>query len=118
MHIKIESTDEFFSRGKAIASLADKGLLKKESKIVSFEHAEDLAKVVSAAKIDLYRAIRLKSGSISEIAQRLKRDRSAVKRDIDVLQSIGLVELHTLKNAGHGTKKEVVACDNQVLMAW
>lgn len=118
MHIKIESTHEFFSRGKAIASLADKGLLKKESKIVSFEHAEDLAKVVSAAKIDLFRTIRLKSGSISEIAQRLKRDRSAVKRDIDVLQSIGLVELHTLKNAGHGTKKEVVACENQVLMAW
>ena len=47
MHIKIESTDEFFSRGKAIASLADKGLLKKESKIVSFEHAEDLAKVMT-----------------------------------------------------------------------
>ena len=67
MHIKIESTEDFFNRGKAIASLADKGLLEKESKIVSFEHAEDLAKVVSAAKIDLFRAIRLRSGSITDI---------------------------------------------------
>jgi len=35
-----------------------------------------------------------------------------------VLQAIGLVDVRPMKNAGHGTKKEVVACDNQVLMAW
>ena len=118
MHIKIESTEDFFARGKVTASLADKGLLEKESRIVSFEDAEDLARVVSAAKIDLFRTIRLHPGSITDIAQRLKRDRSAVKRDIDVLQAIGLVDVRPMKNAGHGTKKEVVACDNQVLMAW
>ena len=36
MHIKIESTEDFFNRGKAIASLADKGLLEKESKIFTY----------------------------------------------------------------------------------
>lgn len=118
MNIIIESTEDFFKRGKATAVLADKGLLKEQSRIVSFENSEDLARVVSAAKIDLFREIRLRSGSITDIAQRLKRDRSAVKRDIDVLQSVGLVELHTLKNAGHGTKKEVSASESQVLMAW
>ena len=118
MHIKIESTEDFFSRGKSTATLADKDLLEKESRIVSFENAEDLAKVVSAAKIDLFRTIRLRSGSITDISKRLNRDRSAVKRDIDVLQAIGLVDVRPIKNAGHGTKKEVVACDNQVLMAW
>ncbi len=118
MQIKIESTEDFFSRGKTTAQLADNGLLKNDSKIVSFENAEDLAKVVSAAKIDLYRSIRSRSGSITDISKRLNRDRSAVKRDVDVLQSIGLVDVLTIKNAGHGTKKEVVACDNQVFMAW
>lgn len=118
MQIKIESTEDFFSRGKSIAQLADNGLLKNDSKIVSFENAEDLAKVVSAAKIDLFRSIRSRSGSITDISKRLNRDRSAVKRDIDVLQSIGLVDVLTINNAGHGTKKEVVACDNQVFMAW
>lgn len=118
MHIKIESTADFFARGKLIASLADNGLLKKESKIVSFENAEDLAKVASAAKIDLFRAVRFRSGSIADISKRLNRDRSAVKRDIDVLQAIGLVDVRSIKNAGHGIKKEVVACDNQVFMAW
>lgn len=118
MHIKIESTEDFFARGKTTASLADKGLLINESRIVSFENAEDLAKVVSAAKIDLFRSIRAHSGSITDISKRLKRDRSAVKRDIAVLQSIGLVDVRTTNNAGHGTKKEVVACDHQVFMAW
>ena len=64
MHIKIANTEDFFARGKAIASLADKGLLESESRIVSFENAEDLAKVVSATKIDLFREIRSQSGSI------------------------------------------------------
>ena len=91
---------------------------EKKSKIVSLENAEDLAKVVSAAKIDLFRSIRSHSGSITDISKRLNRDCSAVKRDIDVLQSIGLVDIRTMKNAGHGTKKEVIASDSQVFMAW
>lgn len=118
MHIKIESTEDFFARGRIAASLADKGSLVKESKIVSFENAEDLAKVASAAKIDLFRAIRTRSGSITDISRRLNRDRSAVKRDISVLQSIGLVDVRTTNNAGHGVKKEVVACESQVFLAW
>ena len=118
MHIKIESTEDFFVRGKAIASLADKGTLEAAGKIVTFENAEDLASVVSAAKIALFREVRAHSGSITDISKRLNRDRSAVKRDIDVLQSIGMVEVITTKNEGHGIKKQVVACDRQVLMAW
>lgn len=118
MHIKIETTADFFSRGQAAASLADKNLLSMESKVVSFENAEDLARLVSAAKIELFRTVRSHSGSITELSKRLNRDRSAVKRDIDVLQSIGLVDVRTMKNSGHGTKKEVVACDQQVFMAW
>jgi predicted transcriptional regulator len=118
MHITIESTEDFFARGKSVAALADKKLLVNQSRIVSFENAEDLAKVVSAAKIDLFRSIRSSSGSITDISKRLNRDRSAVKRDIDVLQSIGLVDVRSVNNAGHGTKKEVIACDNQVFMAW
>lgn len=118
MHIKIESAEDFFTRGKSIASLADQGMLEKESRVVSFENSEDLARVVSAAKIDLFRTVRSHSGSITDISKRLNRDRSAVKRDIDVLQSIGLVDVLTMKNAGHGTKKEVVVCDKQVFMAW
>lgn len=39
---KIESTYEFFAKGKKLASLADKGLLKEESNTITFEDAEDL----------------------------------------------------------------------------
>lgn len=117
MQIKIESTADFFARGKSIAAIADDGILETSSRIISFENAEDLAKVVTAAKIELFREIRAHPGSITEISRRLHRDRSAVKRDIDALCAIGLLNVLTKKNDGHGVKKEVFACDQQVLMA-
>jgi hypothetical protein len=45
--IKIESTDEFFAKGKKLASLADKGILIEESKAISFEDAEDLETTIN-----------------------------------------------------------------------
>lgn len=118
MQIKIESTEEFFKRGKSIGSQADQNALVAESKIISFENAEDLASVVSPAKINLFRSVRSAPGSITEISTRLKRDRSAVKRDVDVLCAYGLLDVRSIKNAGHGLKKEVVATEANILMAW
>ncbi|MEQ1601255.1 MAG: HTH domain-containing protein [Methylophilaceae bacterium] len=117
MQIKIESTEDFFARGKSVATLADQGNLEAACSIVSFENAEDLARVITAAKIRLFREIRAHPGSISDISKRLNRDRSSVKRDIDVLHAIGLVDMNIKINAGHGIKKEVVVRDPQVLMA-
>ena len=118
MHINIVSTENFFARGKTLAILADQGLLKSESQMVSFESSKDLARVVSATRIDLFRSIRHQAGSVTSIAHRLKRDRSAVRRDIAVLRSIGVVEMRTVKNEIHGTKEEVFACVQQVLISW
>jgi predicted transcriptional regulator len=48
-------------------------------------------------------------GSITEIAQRLHRDRSAVKRDVDELARAGLVTVTEKPLPGHGRMKEVRA---------
>ncbi len=118
MQIKIESTEEFFKRGKGIAAQADQSTLHSVSKVISFENAEDLASVVSPAKINLFRSVRNTPGSITEISTRLKRDRSAVKRDVEVLRAYGLLDVRSIKNAGHGLKTEVVATEANIFMAW
>ena len=48
-------------------------------------------------------------GSITEISERLHRDRSAVKRDIDELERAGLVTVVEKAHPGHGRMKEVRA---------
>jgi predicted transcriptional regulator len=46
------------------------------------------------------------------IAQRVHRDRSAVKRDVDQLAQVGLVTIETQVLPGHSLMKEVRATAN------
>ncbi|MDP4027437.1 MAG: HTH domain-containing protein [Gallionella sp.] len=115
--IKVASTDEFFKRGKEISGLADQGKRIPRERIISFENPEDLARLVTTAKLVLFREVKKCPGSITDLSQRLHRDRSAVKRDIDELERIGLVEVEEIPFPGHGRKKEVRATAKQVLLA-
>lgn len=115
--IKIGTADEFFQRGKEIAFLADSGKPVSRGCVISFEDADDLAKLITVAKMSLFREIRERPGSITEVSERLHRDRSAVKRDIDFLQLAGLLEVEDKPLPGHGRKKEVRVVANQVLLA-
>lgn len=55
-------------------------------------------------------------GSITEISERLHRDRSAVKRDIDELERAGIVTVSEKVLPGHGRMKEVRATAQQVCL--
>ncbi len=62
-----------------------------EERIISFEDPADVMKLITATRLALFRAVKEAPGSITEIAARLHRDRSAVKRDLDELEHVGLV---------------------------
>ena len=115
--IKVANTDDFFKRGKELAKLADQGKRIPRERIISFEDPDDLARLITTAKLVLFREVRACSGSITDLSQRLHRDRSAVKRDIDELERIGLVEVEDIPFPGHGRRKEVRAVAEQVLLA-
>ncbi|MHB1358143.1 MAG: HVO_A0114 family putative DNA-binding protein [Rhodocyclaceae bacterium] len=115
--IKTESTAEFFNRGKVIARLADQGKPIPAERIIAFEDPEDIARLITTAKLALFREVRKRPGSITELSARLHRDRSAVKRDIDELEHAGLIEVESMPLPGHGRKKEVRAIATQVLLA-
>lgn len=98
---------EFFKRGKQLAQRIDKAEPVIEEKIISFEDPEDILELLTSARMNLFRAIKEQPSSIAAIARRLHRDRSAVKRDVDVLEKAGLVEVEAKTLPGHGKMKEV-----------
>jgi predicted transcriptional regulator len=105
--LKTGNEDSFFKRGKKLAKLSDAGTPIPHELVISFEEPADLLKLLTAARLDLFRAIKEYPDSITGIAERLNRDRSAVKRDIDQLAEAGLVLVEPQVLPGHGRMKQV-----------
>lgn len=74
---------------------------------MTFEDPADLVRVLSAERVRVIRAVREKPAPVSELATRLRRDRKAVKRDVTLLESFGLVNAREEINPGHGRKKVI-----------
>ncbi|MFJ3047154.1 MarR family transcriptional regulator [Herbaspirillum chlorophenolicum] len=109
LSIMTGTEDDFFARGRKLAKNADKGRSIEKRRIISFEDLADVVKLVTEARIALFRTVKEKPGSITDIAIRLHRDRSAVKRDLDELARFGLVTISETVLPGHGRMKEVRA---------
>ncbi len=107
--IKTATEKDFFKRGKKLAKLADAGKPIPQESVISFEDPADVLKLLTAARLALFSAIKEAPGSITAISDRLHRDRSAVKRDVDVLAKAGLVNVSVKTLPGHGRMKEVRA---------
>ena len=107
--VKTGNEDEFFKRGRKLGGLADRGEGLPEESVISFEDPADVLKLLTTARLALFRAIKTQPGSITAISERLHRDRSAVKRDIDELARAGLVMVEPKILPGHGQMKEVRA---------
>jgi predicted transcriptional regulator len=105
--IKTGDAAEFFRRGRELARLADQGRPLPHESVVSFADAADMLKLLTVARLALFRSIKDQPGSISAIALRLKRDRGAVKRDVDALAKAGLLQVEQRVLPGHGRRKEV-----------
>ena len=107
--IKTGTEEDFFRRGRQLARIADRGEPLPEERIISFEDTADIMKLITSTRLTLFRTIKEMPGSITEISERLHRDRSAVKRDIDELERAGLVTVVEKAHPGHGRMKEVRA---------
>lgn len=112
--IKTATEEDFFKRGRQLATAADRGEPLPDERIISFEDPADVMKLITTARLALFRAVKEMPGSITEISERLHRDRSAVKRDIDELERAGLVTIAEKVLPGHGRMKEVRATANRV----
>ena len=64
-----------------------------------------LVRVLSAERVPVLHAVRTKPAGVSELAATLRRDRKAVKRDVSLLESFGLVSGREEINPGHGRRR-------------
>ena len=73
--------------------------------MIAFEDVESLLQLLSRKRVMLLRQLKGSPGSIADLARRLERDRSAVTRDVHLLERFGVVEVTERPLAGHGRQK-------------
>ena len=112
--IKTGTTEEYFARVREIARQIDLGEIPKPEFTLTFEDPGDMFAVMSTARLELFRAAKVAPSSITAIAQRLHRDRSSVKRDVDILVAAGLLSVEDVPLPGHGRQKHVRAVADRI----
>ena len=117
--IRVEGVDTFFERARKVARLADRGDKIPPSRVISFEDMESLLHVLTEKRVLLLRQLKKTPGSISDLARQVKRDRSAVTRDIKVLERFGVIQVTEKPLPGHGRQKWIapIARDIQLIAA-
>ena len=116
--MRIGTLQNFFEEGKRIARLADAGEPIPESQAITFESVEELLDYLTPKRVALFEAIKASNEpeSITSMAVRVGRDRAAVKRDIDALQRLGIVDVTDVPLPGHGRQKLVRPIAKKVIL--
>ena len=112
--IRVERTDTFFKRGRKIAKVADQGDAIPFSRVVAFEDVAALLHVLTPKRVLLLKQVKARPTSISLLAKELKRDRSAVTRDVQVLERFGVVEVAEKPLPGHGKQKWITPLAGEI----
>ncbi len=97
----------FFRRAGEHARRLDRGVSLAPEITVTFESVGDMLRVLSAERVRLLRVARERATPISDLANGLDRDTRAVSRDVDLLESFGLLRTRYESNPGHGRRRIV-----------
>ncbi len=107
--VKHETLASFRKRAVYQARALDRGERIAPAITISFEDPLEMTRFLTERKLTLLRTVREHPGPVSSIARRLRRDRSAVARDIEQLEGLGLVTTILESNPGHGRHRMVAA---------
>lgn len=97
--------EAFFEHGRKLARLADRGGRIPPSRVVAFDDIESLLQVLTTKRVLLLKQVRAAPGSITDLARKLRRDRSAVTRDVQALERVGVLRVTEKSLPGHGRQK-------------
>jgi predicted transcriptional regulator len=112
--IRVEPVETFFQRARELGRRSDRGDSIPFSRVIAFEDIESLLHVLTEKRVVLLKEIKAAPSSISDLAKRLKRDRSAVTRDVQVLERFGVVNVTEKPLPGHGRQKWVTPVANDI----
>jgi predicted transcriptional regulator len=114
IEIRVETVDRFFERGRKLAKAADREVRVPASKVIAFERIEDLLSLLTPKRVLLIKQVKETPSSISMLARTLNRDRSAVTRDVQVLERFGVVRVTEKTLPGHGKQKWVAPLASEI----
>lgn len=96
-------------RARVRAEAMDEQRAFPASKGITFENATEMVRLLTPARLDLFKAVRNQTVSIKDLAASLDRDASAVRRDVAALERFGIVNSRQVVNPGHGRVRMVSA---------
>lgn len=105
--IRTDNIDGFFARAKDAARRADRSQRFEGTVTLSFEDPQRMFTVLSEARRRLMQEVMHEPKTINELTQRLHRNRSAITKDVGLLEKIGLLVTQRQANPGHGIQKLV-----------
>lgn len=103
--IRTGDVSEFFDRARSAARRADQGGKFDGTLTLSFEDPQKMFTVLSTARRRLMSEVIREPKTISELSTSLHRNRSAITKDVSLLESMGLVTSQRQVNPGHGIQK-------------
>jgi predicted transcriptional regulator len=98
---------EFFDRARSAARRSDQGGKFEGTVTLSFEDPQRMFTVLSEQRRRLMTEVIREPKTISELSSSLHRNRSAVTKDVNLLEKLGLVISQRQVNPGHGIQKVV-----------
>jgi len=104
----------FFERGRRFAKAADRGGPIPPSRVVAFEDINDLLGLLTAKRVLLLKQVKETPSSVSMLAKKLNRDRSAVTRDVQMLERFGVIQVTEKPLPGHGKQKWVAPLAGEI----
>lgn len=112
--IRTDDVAGFFSRAKDAARRADKGEAFEGKVTLSFEDPQRMFTVLSEARRRLMMEVMHEPKTINELSHRLHRNRSAITKDVGLLEKMGLIVSQRQANPGHGIQKVVRSVAPQI----
>lgn len=110
-----EGKEGFFRRAHAHARALDAGERLPDEVVIAFEDPADMLKMLTAERLRLLTSLRDAGETrISDLADRLGRDKRAVSRDVNAMRVHGLVLTKYVANAGHGRNLVVMPLAKRV----
>ena len=105
--VRSDDVAGFFARAKDAARRADRGEAFEGKVTLSFEDPQQMFTILSEARRRLMLEVMHEARTINELSQRLQRNRSAITKDVGLLEKMGLIVSERQANPGHGIQKVV-----------
>lgn len=105
--VRTGDVSEFFDRARSAARRADQGGKFEGTVTLAFEDPQKMFTVLSTARRRLMTEVIREPKTISELSTSLHRNRSAITKDVSLLESMGLVTSQRQVNPGHGIQKVI-----------